>query len=229
MTTYSALFDRALEDDDVPDGARARILEAAREQFRLVGIRRSSIEDVARRAGLTRVTVHRRFGTKEALVEEVLLAELRAFFGQFRAAVSEVPTAADRVVEGFALALGAARRNPLAGGLMATEPHVVVPFLAADGRVLHAVRDFVAGQLRREQEAGEIAADVDVRVVAELMARVTLSFFLAPDSAVDLDDPDQVRDVARRFLAPLVAGTKAPAKPGRQPYSSSIDAARSAR
>jgi TetR/AcrR family transcriptional repressor of uid operon len=206
-SAYSELFDRALGavDDAAADDVRGRILTAAREQFRISGIRRSSIEDVARRAGISRITVYRRFATKDALVEEVLLAELRDYFEEFRRVVKGASTAAERVVEGFALSLRAARQNSLAGGLMATEPQVMVQFLAADGRVLQALTGFVAGQLRLEQEAGEIPADVDPRLVAELMARVSLSFFLTPDSVVDLDDPEQVRDVARRLLAPLVA------------------------
>ena len=49
-----------------------RIAQAALEQFSETGIRRSSVEDVGRRAGLSRVTVYRQVGTKEDLVRLVM-------------------------------------------------------------------------------------------------------------------------------------------------------------
>lgn len=66
------------------------------------------------------------------------------------------------------------------------------------------MRRFVAGQLRREQHAGNVSSEVDVELVAELMARVCSSFLLTPSHVVDLDDDEQVRTVARKFLVPML-------------------------
>ena len=63
---------------------------------------------------------------------------------------------------------------------------------------------FVAGQLRREQQAGNVSADVDVELVAELMTRVSASFLFTPSHVVDLDDDEQVRALARQFLVPML-------------------------
>lgn len=52
-----------------------QIAQGALEQFSEVGIRRSSVEDVARRAGIARVTVYRRVGGKEDLVRLVIERE----------------------------------------------------------------------------------------------------------------------------------------------------------
>ncbi|MBE3199883.1 TetR/AcrR family transcriptional regulator [Frankia sp. CH37] len=189
------------------DEIRDRVLDAAAELFGRSGIRRTSIEDVARRAGVSRITVYRRFPTKNVLVEEVLLRDLRAFLVSFRAVVGRAESAAERLVEGFCLALRTARVNPLFGGLIEVEPEVILPFLTTDGGAfLRAVSDFIAMQLRREQEAGEISGEVDINIVAEVLARMTLSFCLTPESQLDLDDPEQARTFARCFLAPLVTG-----------------------
>ena len=50
---------------DDHDETSTRILDAAFELFSRIGIQRSTMEDVARRAGVSRITVYRRFATKE--------------------------------------------------------------------------------------------------------------------------------------------------------------------
>ena len=112
------------------------------------------------------------------------------------------------MVLGFVSALHAIRRNPLIGGLMAVDPNALVPATVADGgRTLATVRAFVAGQLRIEQEAGNVSRDVDVDIVAELMVRVCSSFLVIPSHIIDLDDDEQLSDVARQFLVPMLAPT----------------------
>ena len=210
MTTpkRDSLLERVFADRDeqaADDEITTRVLDGAYEQFCLIGIRRSTMEDVARRSGVSRITVYRRFATKDALVEHVVRREFRRYFDQFLRDVAACRTAADRVVVGFASALRAIRRNPLIGGLMAVEPDVLVPSMVSDGGATMAtVQRFVAGQLRREQDAGHVAAEVDVELVAELMTRVCASFLLTPSHVVDLDDDEQVRGVARRFLVPML-------------------------
>ncbi|MEU6075440.1 helix-turn-helix domain-containing protein [Micromonospora sp. NPDC047074] len=198
-------FTEALERADDNDEVATRILDAAYEQFCRMGIRRSTMEDVARRAGVSRITAYRRFATKDRLVEQVVRREFRRYFDQFLLDIQQAPTVDDRVVLGFVSALQAFRRNPLIGGLMTAEPDVLVPSMISDGgRTLATVQRFVAGQLRREQRAGNIPATADVEVVAELMTRLSCSFLVTPSHVVDLDDAEQLRAVARRFLVPML-------------------------
>ncbi|MFD0856703.1 TetR/AcrR family transcriptional regulator, partial [Actinomadura adrarensis] len=116
----------AVEQVDDKDETRARVLDAAYEQFSRFGIQRSTMEDVARRAGVSRITVYRRFATKDALVEQVVRREFRRYFDQFLVEIQQAETVADRVVLGFVSSLRAIRGNPLIGGLMAAEPDLVV-------------------------------------------------------------------------------------------------------
>ncbi|MFG1740034.1 TetR/AcrR family transcriptional regulator [Micromonospora chalcea] len=198
-------FTEALQSADETDEVATRILDAAYEQFCRMGIRRSTMEDVARRAGVSRITAYRRFATKDRLVEQVVRREFRRYFDQFLLDIQRAETVGDRVVLGFVSALGAIRRNPLIGGLMSVEPDVLIPSMISDGgRTLATVQRFVAGQLRREQRAGTISGAVDVEVVAELMTRLSCSFLLTPSHVIDLDDDDALREMARRFLVPML-------------------------
>ena len=163
------------------------------------------MEDVARRADLSRITVYRRFATKDLLVEQVVLREFRRYFDEFLVDISHARTTADRVVLGFVSSLRAIRGNPLIGGLLAAEPNLLAgSMIGDDGRMLATVRQFLAVQLRREQSAGNVSVDLDVDLVAEMMVRISASFLAIPCHIVDLDDDAQLEAIARQFLVPML-------------------------
>jgi TetR/AcrR family transcriptional regulator, repressor for uid operon len=194
----------------VDEEISARVLDAARDVFCRAGIQRSTMEDVARAAGVARITVYRRFATKDVLVEQVVIREFRRYFDQFLVDVKQARTAADRVVIGFVSSLRAIRGNPLIGGLMATEPGVLEPSIVGDnGRALAVVREFLTGQLRREQEAGHVSADLNVELAAEMMVRISTSFLVTPSQILDLDDDEQMGAIARQFLVPMLEPVRA--------------------
>lgn len=198
-------FADALEGADHADDRDGRILDAAAELFCRLGIQRCSMNDVARQAGVSRVTVYRRFAGKDQLVEHVVRREFRRYFDQFLLDIAGARTVGDRVVVGFVSSLRTIRENPVIGGLMLAEPDVVVASMAGrDGATLATVSAFVADRLRREQAAGNVAADVNVALVAEMMVRLTTSFLLTPSRLVDLDDDAELEAVARRFLVPML-------------------------
>lgn len=208
-----SLLERAYTDAlgrvDDGDEIRTRLLDSAYEQFCRMGIQRSTMEDVARRANLARITLYRRFATKDALVEQVVLREFVRYFHQFFRDIEGARTVTDRVVAGFVSSVRTIRRNPLIGGLIADEPGLLVSSMVGDnGRTLAAVRAFVAGQLRREQHAGNVSEGIDPDLVAEMMVRVCASFLAIPSHLLDVDDDEQLAGIARKFLVPMLAPTE---------------------
>lgn len=198
-------FNDAVARTGETDEVRTRILDAANEQFCRLGMHRSTMEDVARRAGVSRITVYRRFATKDVLIEHVVGREFRRYFDQFLVDIRNAATAADRVAVGFVSALRTIRGNPLIGGLLEVEPDLLITsMIAEDGAMLAMVRTFVAGQLRREQRAGNVPDALDTELVAEMMVRVSASFLAVPSRLVDLDDDEQLEAIARRFLVPML-------------------------
>lgn len=193
-------------DEDAPvDEKEARILAAAREQFVHAGVQRSTMDDVARRAGVSRITVYRRFANKDELVERTVQEEFRRYFHQFLVDIAPARTVAERVELGFLSSLRAAQENPLIGGLLQDEPGHFLPSMSADrGRTVATVRAFLAAQLRREQRAGNVSEEIDTELVAEMMVRVSTSFLVIPSHVLDVGDDEQVRALARRFLVPML-------------------------
>lgn len=204
-STDEALLAGVLDGTLPSDALSEQILDAAREQFMTFGLRRSTVDDVAKQAGVSRVTVYRRFGNKDSLVSACLLREYRRFVVEVDRAVAPLPTTEDRIVEGFVTVLRHIREHPLVGGLLRLEPEIMLPFLTVEsGPALIAMRGYVAGRLREARRA-EGRADADPAPVAELMVRITVSFLLNPVSCFELDDDEQLRSFARGYLVPLIA------------------------
>lgn len=65
------MFAETVDQPDDHDEMPTRVLDGAYEQFRRIGIRRSATEDVARRAGVSRITVYRRFDLDDDQVRAV--------------------------------------------------------------------------------------------------------------------------------------------------------------
>ena len=191
------------------DDVGTRILDAAFEQFCLIGIRRSSMEDVARRAKVGRVTIYRRFESKDKLVSALLWRETRTAIAKVEAAVSTVANPEDRFVEGFLAGMHAIRHHPLIMGMLATEPETALPLLTvkASGG-LELARTFMAQEIRRAR-ADLGVPDVDSEQVAEIFARLTHSLVLTPASCLPLDDDERTREFARRHIVPMVTGRPA--------------------
>lgn len=180
-----------------------RILDAAYDRMLQFGLRRTTVEDVARAAGIARITIYRRFANREELVRAVVLREASRVFGQVDAAVEGLESVDDQLVEGFAALLRAVRTHPLVIRLLATEIDLLLPVVTVEGGPVVAVaRQYLAGHFRRAQNAGRMRR-TDPEVVAELLVRITLSFLVTPDSCIPLDTDRQARTFARRFLVPV--------------------------
>jgi AcrR family transcriptional regulator len=181
-----------------------RILDAALEQFELHGIRRSSVEAIARRAGVTRVTVYRRFPRKEALVDAVTVREARRMIAAADAHITGLADAEERAVEGVVFLLQRLRDHALTRRLLATEPESVLRSLTVDaGPVLALATAYVTAQIRRGQSEGAFAA-YDPEPVAELLARFAHSLLLTPRAAIDIDGEASLREFAHAQVAPIL-------------------------
>jgi AcrR family transcriptional regulator len=194
------------DPSDPADDVGTRILDAAYEQFCLIGIRRSSMEDVARRAKVGRVTIYRRFESKDKLVSALLWRETRAAIAKVEAAVRDVADVEARFVEGFVAGMGAIRSHPLIVAMLATEPETALPLMTIKaGAGLEFARQFIAGEVRRARADLGIP-DTDAEYVAEIFARLTHSLVLTPETCLPLDDDARSREFARRHIVPMVTG-----------------------
>jgi AcrR family transcriptional regulator len=181
-----------------------RVAAAALDEFAEHGIRRTSMEDVARRAGVSRMTVFRRFASKQRLVEVVIAREVHRGMQELDLLWEGAETLEDRLVAGFEFAGRYVRGHPLFDRLLRSEPEVLLPPLTLDGGpVLELYRSLIANRLQAEVNAGR-AATSDIDGVAEVIARLAISLLLTRDGTITLDDPHSVRRLVNLTLLPML-------------------------
>ena len=199
-----SLLVRALSSEDAPqdDPLARRILDATVEEAARNGLAGLAIDDVARRAGTTRMTVYRRFGRREQLIDAMAVREARRFIAAVGAAIAGLADIADQGAEAFVVGLRFMHAHPVARRAIESEPEAIIRILEAENDLVFGMgRDFVAGGLRA---AG--AAPDRTDAVAETLARLFVSFLLLPRSVVSLDDDDAARAYVRACIAPIVSG-----------------------
>lgn len=201
-----ALLERALSAADAPDDAISnRILDAALTLVAASGVRNLTMDDVAGRARVGRMTVYRRFGDKQRLVDMLAAREARHLLGILDAAARPDQPIADQVAEGFVVSLRLLREHPVLRRMAEIEPESLLRVLNDDGGAMFTLmRRFVAERLRAAQRAGT-AGDIDAERAAEVLVRVMLSLALVRSTSLPVGDEDEARAVARRLLVPIVS------------------------
>ena len=181
-----------------------RVAAAALAQFAEFGIRRSTIDDVARRAGVSRVTVFRRFESKQRLVEVVVAREIRRAVAEFTQVWETGESLKQRLLQGLSFSVSFVSGHPLFDRLLRSEPEVLLPLVTVDGGpVLELYRSLIAELLRAEIEAGR-AATADPDRVAEVIARLAMSLVLTRGGTVSLDDPQSMGALVDLVLLPIL-------------------------
>jgi AcrR family transcriptional regulator len=192
-------------DDNVSrDPARTRVVAAARAEFERYGIRRTTVEQVARGAGVSRVTVYRKFDGKAALVRAVVLDDIQRFAVFVDSLWRSQETVEDRLVETFTVAVMALRRNPLFNTLLRSEPEELLQQLTLDGEeIFDLACGVLAARLQEQVEDGELP-EIDVQAASELVVRIGYSAILLPFRAFPGKSEDDVRRYVRTHVIPIL-------------------------
>ncbi len=126
--------------------ATEHILDAAVVEFERHGFRRVALEDVARRAGVSRTTIYRRFANKDELVGAVIERENVALFADIAAELKQSgPPQSNYYVEAFTLSIVKFRRHRVLHQMITDEPGLV---LELAGRYHRAAIERMAEALR---------------------------------------------------------------------------------
>jgi AcrR family transcriptional regulator len=182
--------------------ARERILEGTSRAICTAGVRKTSLEEIAREAGCSRATVYRHFpGGRDELLDALVAFEHRRFFVRLAGAVEDATTLAEVVERGLMVAHRAVLELEVLQIVLREEPELLEPSLSRASRpMLGLIAEFLAPFLSANGSPDDhLAQDAD------FLARMVLSHISAP-GRWDLDDEAQVRRLVR---CELLAGVTA--------------------
>lgn len=140
-----------MSDEDQPrdDPRRRRLLDAAQAVFGRYGFRKTSMEEIARAADISRQALYQRFSTKEALLHAALEQLLQTSLDEATASLGDGTRAIDaRLVGAFDAWVGrfVGQLRGDASDLMEVSAAVAGPMLGAyEARFLDAVVRSVRG------------------------------------------------------------------------------------
>jgi AcrR family transcriptional regulator len=204
MTEIQPLMQLLAAAEERFDPYAERILEAARGELVEFGIRRTSLDDVARSAGVGRATLFRRFPNRDALMNAVAAREARQAISAVDEQVAAIEDPEEFLVAGALAVIRQITGNDLLQRLLVTDRDLMLPLLSGKGApVLAMGRLYMQFQLERLRAHGAILRG-DPEVVSELLARLTLSLALNPEGVVPLDDEESLEAIVRTTFVPMV-------------------------
>lgn len=182
---------------------RQRIVEAAIDAAGKVGLRRLTMDDVARSGKLARVTLYKHFPGKQEVLEAAMLFELRRLLAQVESVLHAQDDPEDSLVEGFVTAIRLLREHPVIAHLLRTEPEALMPHLIGPSAITEAAQRWASEQVSA-LAPDELALSPDR--AGELLMRIVHSVAFLPSRTYATDDDEQLRQMARDWLLPPMLG-----------------------
>jgi AcrR family transcriptional regulator len=181
-----------------------RILEAARKVLVEHGLRRTSLNDIARAAGVSDATLYRRFANRDELLRTLVEREGRAFIARVDERIDAIEDPEEALVEAWLMFARSLREHDLVQRLLVTDPERILPLVTTEGAPALALgREYVLARARRAIAAGaEMTGEPEH--IAEILTRIAQSLVLTPETTLPLDDERALSEFGHAVLAPLV-------------------------
>jgi AcrR family transcriptional regulator len=196
--------DRAPQDTAA---ARQRLVDAAEACVDQFGLAKTTLEDVARRAEVSRATVYRYFANRDELMLAVLLRDLERSreheLDEFFEDATDPASFGEALVDAAAYLLSAIRNSPKLQLLLQREaPGFSSTITGASEALFRGWIDDVAPYLAHAQVVGLLRADVDAAETAEWVLRVILSLLMI--EGPHHHSPDEERRLIATFVVPAL-------------------------
>lgn len=186
------------------------VLDAVRDCVMAVGVRRTTMTDVARRAGVSRMTLYRRWPDVRSLVGDLMTREW------ISVATGAIPgpgpgtDTRSRIVEGLVGGVEAFGAHPLFRKIVDVDPELLLPYvLDRRGASQEALLELLAAPLAEGHADGSVRPAPVARQARSVLL-IVQSFALSLRTMADEDDADltsaafrtELRTILERILTP---------------------------
>lgn len=187
------------------NGPDDSLLDAARHCILAVGWKRTTLTDVARRAGVSRMTIYRRWPDMQTLLADLMTREWSGVVMDAAPAPDTSP--ADRIADGVARTVRRLRENELFRRIVHVDPELLLPYLLdRRGRTQDSILELTEAAITEGQAEGAVRAG-DAALLARALLLTAHGFALSAETMVDSpEDVDrldaELRLLVGRYLTP---------------------------
>ena len=186
------------------DSTETRILDAARDSIVAIGWKRTTLTEVARRAGLSRMTVYRRYPDAVAIYADLMTRE---WADQAPTGVDAADTSAHGIAVLITERLEILRNDPLFQRLIELDPDILLPYLTERrGRTQQAVLTLLVPLIEHGQSEESIrpgSAELLARSILLAAQGFLVSAQTMTDAVVGADDLHaELIALVERYLRP---------------------------
>jgi len=190
-------------------------MDAATACYLRLGVARTTANDIAREAGISRATLYRRYGSHEAIFLAVLTRESAVMADDARVHLDSlsVTDPATRTLEGMMFAISQIRSRPVHAAVFGGESAAWAAGRAIRMKALRSigeagVRPLVSGAL-----ADGSLSDDDVEDLVDWILRILISYAAVPGAGDR--GPDEIRRQLTAWFLPALAVRVGPTGGGR--------------
>lgn len=177
---------------------RLAVVDAALQCFSRSGVAKTTLDDVASEAEVSRATLYRYFpGGRDEVLRVVVETECERFLNRLGAVMGKAEDLEEMVVAAVVETARAVAEHAPLSYLLAHEPGTILPHLTFAGldRLLAAATTFASPLFGRWLEPGAAGR------AAEWTARVVISYLVCPGEE-ELTDPSTAGRLATSFIVP---------------------------
>ncbi|MCF6378593.1 TetR/AcrR family transcriptional regulator [Nocardioides KLBMP 9356] len=169
---------------DATDPRHAAYLDAARECILDVGWRRTTLTEVARRAGVSRMTIYRTWSDMGSLLGDLMTREWVGIAAATRVAAADTTTPSG-IAAAAVSTIRALRDNELFVRIVELDPDLLLPYLISRrGRSQEALVEIMASEIETGQESGAIR-EGDSVLMARALTLAGHGFVLSAQTMTD--------------------------------------------
>jgi AcrR family transcriptional regulator len=180
-----------------------RILDAALECYGARGIAGTSLDEVAKTAGIGRTTLYRYVDNREDLLQKVILRDARQQQEEMSVLARYHDNLADSLVDSIVFIMRGRRTRPMNRILFGAGDDALLDRINLSPAHFYSMAEKMMEPLfLKARDAGQIREGVSLRQMSRWVARIILSLINYPEEF--LEDEAALREFLQTFLVPSV-------------------------
>lgn len=184
-----------------------KILDAALECYRASGIAGTTLDEVARLAGIGRTTLYRYIDNRDDLLDKVVLRDAQRQQEEMSVLTRYHENLADGLVDSIVYIMRGRRTRPM-NAILFGDDAVIDRINLSPANFYDMAEKMIEPLFRKAQISGEIRDGVTLAQVSQWVARIILSLINYPEEF--LENESALREFLQMFLVPSVVKVSNP-------------------